>query len=172
MPVLYGDEYRDGSFKFYPFELLNEERAQKNHTQSLEALAKRGGMHPIEMLANILDKPYNDVAHRSTEYAIDRLRAEAGRVATKNAELPMGAVNIARKLLYAPFPISDDDIKHGAETIQAIVEAEMGDFAEWISSNGYTYYASLERWYKSKSDEGGKDTRELIELYKKENGQI
>ena len=36
-----------------PWLLLNEEYAQKNHGQSLARLAERGGLDPVELVANI-----------------------------------------------------------------------------------------------------------------------
>lgn len=42
--------------KSVPFELLNEEQAMKNHSQTLDRLNERGGMSPIEIVANVLKK--------------------------------------------------------------------------------------------------------------------
>lgn len=36
-----------------PMNLLNEEWAQNNHSQTLKRLAERGGLDPTEILANI-----------------------------------------------------------------------------------------------------------------------
>lgn len=39
--------------KKIPFGLLSEEWAQRNHSQTLQRLAERGGLYPNEMIANI-----------------------------------------------------------------------------------------------------------------------
>ena len=41
--------------------LPHEEQARKNHSQSLDALARRGGLGPDELLAVLTDKPYPSV---------------------------------------------------------------------------------------------------------------
>ena len=56
MPILSAREYQK-RFVWCPLEIpmdfLNEEWAQKNHSQSLERLAERGGLDPTEVIANI-----------------------------------------------------------------------------------------------------------------------
>ena len=42
--------------------LPHEERARKNHSQSLDTLASRGGLGPYELLAVLTDKPYMSTA--------------------------------------------------------------------------------------------------------------
>ena len=76
MPVnWFGDKEMIEAFESFPMRLLNEENAQRNRGCSLQEIVKRGGMHPKEMLANILKKPYGGIAHRSTAYAVNRLMA-------------------------------------------------------------------------------------------------
>ena len=77
MPVnWFGDKEAIEAFKSFPMGLLNEETAQRNYDCSLQQIAERGGMHPREMLANILHKSYGDVSSRSVEYAVNRLMAQ------------------------------------------------------------------------------------------------
>lgn len=46
--------------KSIPIEWLSEEMAIKNHSQSLKRLAERGGLSPIEAMANIMNcHPYD-----------------------------------------------------------------------------------------------------------------
>lgn len=56
MPIHSAREYQE-RFVWCPLEIpmdfLNEEWAQKNHSQSLERLAERGGLDPTEVMANI-----------------------------------------------------------------------------------------------------------------------
>lgn len=60
MPIMIGQcdgdrrKYPDAP-KFIAMALLNEEWAQRNHSQSLHRLAERGGLAPCEALA-IMDK--------------------------------------------------------------------------------------------------------------------
>lgn len=42
--------------QFVPYELLNEERAKRNHDQTLDRLNERGGMGCMEILDNINDR--------------------------------------------------------------------------------------------------------------------
>lgn len=44
--------------KSVPFGLLNESQAQKNHYQTLQRLAERGGLYPIEMIAVIAKRAF------------------------------------------------------------------------------------------------------------------
>ncbi len=41
--------------------ILDEATAQKNHYQSLQTLAKRGGLSPSEMLAIIDKRPWHSI---------------------------------------------------------------------------------------------------------------
>lgn len=43
--------------KSIPWNLLSEQRALTNHGLTLEQLAERGGLSPIELMANINDNP-------------------------------------------------------------------------------------------------------------------
>jgi hypothetical protein len=54
----------------FPMELFNEEWAQKNHGQSLQRLAERGGLSVCEMMANIYRRPYQQMDARK---AIEQL---------------------------------------------------------------------------------------------------
>ena len=51
-----------------PWEILSahKDRAEENHSQTLEELARRGGLDPLEMLAIIIDKPYLEIARNGT----------------------------------------------------------------------------------------------------------
>lgn len=47
----------DFSFEV-PFNILNEDQAQINHSQTLKRLNERGGMSPMELIANIEKKSF------------------------------------------------------------------------------------------------------------------
>ena len=53
---------------FVSFSLLNEERALRNHSQSLEALASRGGLSTEEMVLCAVDLPLKDMNSLSRSY--------------------------------------------------------------------------------------------------------
>lgn len=59
--------------KEVPMELLNEEWAQHNHSQSLEALNERGGMCPVELVANIEKRNYTAYEKKDEEEYIQKL---------------------------------------------------------------------------------------------------
>ena len=48
----------NGFVKTVPTELLNEEWAQNNHSQSLKRLDERGGLSVMEVLAIVQRRPY------------------------------------------------------------------------------------------------------------------
>lgn len=52
---------RTGSVKFIKWDMLNEEWAQKNHSQSLARLAERGGLCWEEVYCNYYKLPYTRV---------------------------------------------------------------------------------------------------------------
>ncbi len=47
---------------------LNEEQAQKNHSQSLARLAERGGMSPPEIVANIERCDWLDIGSLDSDH--------------------------------------------------------------------------------------------------------
>lgn len=47
-----------GQKAWIPWTLLNERRAEINHSQTLERLAQRGGLAPCEVAAIILDREW------------------------------------------------------------------------------------------------------------------
>lgn len=67
-PILYNPEDRKdraalGWPSSVPWDFIApyEKRAKSNHSQSLERLAQRGGLGPMEMYAVLRDIPYHDV---------------------------------------------------------------------------------------------------------------
>lgn len=58
-----------------PLSLLNEEWAERNHRQSLTRLAQRGGLGPIELLANMdrMDWADAEAKWKSNEIAAQEL---------------------------------------------------------------------------------------------------
>lgn len=64
-PVLhhYRRDPNDGIPDFVEWSALSEKRAQTNHSQTLTRLAERGGLSPREIVANVKDKDYYDVAN-------------------------------------------------------------------------------------------------------------
>ena len=65
-----------------PWDVVEPHNAQarKNHSQSVERLAERGGLHPIELVAVMEDKEYpcDGVYKDRMKYAVDILTAMAG----------------------------------------------------------------------------------------------
>ena len=53
---------------FVSFPLLNEERARRNHSQSLETLAERGGLSCKEMVLCAKDLPLSEMNNFDREY--------------------------------------------------------------------------------------------------------
>lgn len=53
---------------FVSFTLLNEERARRNHSQSLETLAERGGLSCKEMVLCAKDLPLSEINNFDREY--------------------------------------------------------------------------------------------------------
>lgn len=56
--------------KSFPMELFNEDQALKIHGQSLKRLNERGGLHPKEMLCNLLKVDYKELASLELGLAI------------------------------------------------------------------------------------------------------
>lgn len=83
-PVLWGQRSREekalweklGCPKEVPWHILapHEAQAHKNHSQSLETLARRGGLSPSEMLAILEDRRFRDPYIPDTE-AIPRINS-------------------------------------------------------------------------------------------------
>ena len=72
--------YRDR--KLYPDcpeeiddKFLNEEWAQRNHSQSLKRLNERGGLSPQEMMCNIEKKSLREIYNYTERQAVDKLKA-------------------------------------------------------------------------------------------------
>lgn len=61
-PVLNYDQYK-GAPSSVPWDLveIGREQAQKNHYQTLERLAERGGLSPCEMIAVIENRPWKSM---------------------------------------------------------------------------------------------------------------
>lgn len=62
-----------GCMIFVPWDLLgpHENQAQKNHGQSLERLAERGGLAPSEALAVLEDRSWHEMNLRSAIEILD-----------------------------------------------------------------------------------------------------
>lgn len=80
-PVLYSRGERDalsGAPTTVPWSLLagHEEQASRNHDQSLERLAERGGLDPVEMLAVIENRKWKPMTlHAAVEQLKEAVRA-------------------------------------------------------------------------------------------------
>jgi hypothetical protein len=59
MPVHPEDARKPNCPKQFPMHLLNEAKAQSNHSQSLKRLKERGGLSVAEILAIVGNKPWN-----------------------------------------------------------------------------------------------------------------
>lgn len=68
-----------------PFYVLNEQRAQTNHGQSLERLADRGGLGPFEALAIMEDRK---LTFMKDELAIKAILANLKRRGVQKMEAP------------------------------------------------------------------------------------
>lgn len=68
-PVLHSS-HREGEPKYIPWEILAPHEAQvyANHMQSLEQLARRGGLSWREIYAVITDKEFDYGSNRTTNY--------------------------------------------------------------------------------------------------------
>ena len=64
-----------------PMELLNEEWAQRNHSQSLNRLAERGGLSMCEALAIIERRPYEYMPMGKSFDALMKLEGRPERFA-------------------------------------------------------------------------------------------
>jgi hypothetical protein len=80
-PVLLGGrldgEYRRlGVPRFVPWSILqpHEDQAKKNHSQSLEELARRGGLCPAEILAVLRGEPWMFAAKLTPKQIWEQLR--------------------------------------------------------------------------------------------------
>lgn len=73
-PVLRTRAYRalDYCPKYVYRDQLNEEQAIINHSQSLATLASRGGLTPLELVANIEKKAYLEISYTASE-AIEQI---------------------------------------------------------------------------------------------------
>ncbi len=60
--------------KFVKWRKLSEFWAQKNHSQSLERLAERGGLSPIEIVGNVEGIDWIDLSSVSEERARDLVK--------------------------------------------------------------------------------------------------
>ena len=58
---------------------LNEDRARRNHGQSLERLNQRGGLSPREIVANVLDADYADLELDAAQ-VLDEIRKIAAAI--------------------------------------------------------------------------------------------
>ena len=68
---------RLGCPRSVPWSLLapHEEQALRNHDQTLQRLAERGGLCPKEMVAVLTDRPWRDVRALSLEESVRHLLA-------------------------------------------------------------------------------------------------
>lgn len=57
-----------------PFGLMNEEWAQRNHSQSLARLNERGGMTVFEILANICRREYSEMDVHTAAMILHQIR--------------------------------------------------------------------------------------------------
>jgi hypothetical protein len=66
--------------RMVPWSLVepHERQAKRNHDQSLETLASRGGLCPLELCAVLADKPYRDVRGMPIETAVHLLKRFVG----------------------------------------------------------------------------------------------
>jgi hypothetical protein len=58
-----------------PMILLNEEWAQKNHSQTLKRLAERGGLDPTEIMANVERRPWHRMNRDDAIKQVNKLLA-------------------------------------------------------------------------------------------------
>jgi hypothetical protein len=79
-PILYSyDERREAARCGWPVSVplallaSHEEQAKRNHSQSLQTLAERGGLSPKEILAVVLDQAYRSVESMTTDEALTQL---------------------------------------------------------------------------------------------------
>lgn len=119
----YGGHAKENTTDYIPWEVIaaHEEQAMRNHSQTLQRLAERGGLSYCEALAVIDDRPWcpmRQVDAKQTVYArIDRFGEKS---ATKDTEIDEMSTNIARnvadeynKFLYscfAQFDITPENI--------------------------------------------------------------
>ena len=56
----------------------HEAQAKANHYQTLERLAERGGLSPLEMLAVITDRDYDEVSKLDPDEAVTLIMRQGG----------------------------------------------------------------------------------------------
>jgi hypothetical protein len=62
--------------KFVRWDALNEEWAQINHSQSLETLARRGGLDATEIVANVERRRWTNIGYSAAVEAIKPLAVQ------------------------------------------------------------------------------------------------
>lgn len=87
-PILFGqteefDEARRSKTQYphsVPWDLVkdHDEQAQSNHSQSLERLAERGGLSPLELWCVVNDKKWHEKGNMTEAKAIKWLRSVDG----------------------------------------------------------------------------------------------
>jgi hypothetical protein len=73
MPVHPEDARKPYCPRQIPMSLLNEERAQRNHGQTLQRLKERGGLGVMEILSIIQDKSWSNYKGVKWEEALKML---------------------------------------------------------------------------------------------------
>ncbi len=72
-PVLRANKYQHCP-RFVRWDLLNPHRALDNHSQTLQRLSERGGLSPLELMANLNDEPFD---YRKAELKDAKVKAVA-----------------------------------------------------------------------------------------------
>jgi hypothetical protein len=88
-PVLFNDRERrehPDCPRSIPWDVIapHEAQAQKNHSQTLERLANRGGLHPKEIVAVMLDRPWREMV---MAVAVEFVKQQAGKAPTPTGEV-------------------------------------------------------------------------------------
>lgn len=135
--------------KTIPWDIIEPHREQAfgNHHQSLERLAARGGLNPYELLAVLLDKPWNDVSMFRLEFVVSHIHARVTAAALQKerevmSDEPMdSATLLARGYEDTPKPEFRWLVKkldaHGVRTKKKILQQKF--HRHLIGNMGATY---------------------------------
>lgn len=121
---------------FVSFKLLNEEQAQRNHSQSLDKLNSRGGLGVLEILDIIHKRKWS---HRTeTQQEVDELNSIISKSKEQNSK-PIAEGETVLKWIKS----SDEPIPTGR---QVILKKEDGSMITEISHSGW--YPNNYMWAK------------------------
>lgn len=76
-PVLGRDKWPKDCPKYVRWDALSEDQAMKNHSQTLERLAERGGLSPVEIVLNVKSRDLFDRSLVGSDYAMELLKSIA-----------------------------------------------------------------------------------------------